>query len=407
MSETFDRVATAAFVREKVLLGMAPKVYAKSLFTKTNAIFALILAIGLPTMAYRFWKGMGAVSNLSQTNPWGIWVAFDIVCGVALAAGGYTVAAAVYLFGQKQFAPVLRPAILTGFLGYLFVVVGLLVDLGQPWRLPYQFFLTPGTTAVMYEVGWCVFLYLMVLALEFLPAALEWLGMTKVRRFMSAISIGIIVLGVTLSTLHQSSLGAFFLMSPGKLHPLWYSPFLPIFFFVSSIAAGIGMVIFESSVSHRAFQDRLDPDAHVDVDALQLGLAKGGAVVLFAYFFIRLQGLVASGRFDLLLTGWGAWYALEMLGFVLLPSLLFAFSVRTRNAKLARAAGVMTVLGVVLNRFNVSLIAFNWNVPDRYVPALGEIVISITIVTLGVLVFRWIVNRMPVLREHPDWRGAH
>ena len=118
MSETFDRVRASAFVREKVLLGMAPKVYAKSLFTKTNAIFAAILAIGLPTMAYRFWKGMGAVTNLSQTNPWGIWVAFDIVCGVALAAGGYTVAAAVYLFGQKQFRPVLRPAILTGFLGY-------------------------------------------------------------------------------------------------------------------------------------------------------------------------------------------------------------------------------------------------------------------------------------------------
>jgi Ni/Fe-hydrogenase subunit HybB-like protein len=176
---------------------------------------------------------------------------------------------------------------------------------------------------------------------------------------------------------------------------------------VSSIAAGIGMVIFESALSHRAFQDQLDPSAHVDIDALTLGLAKGGAVVLFAYFFIRLQGLAASGRWDLLFTGWGAWYALEMLGFILLPSLLFAFAVRTQSAPLARAAGVMTVLGVVLNRFNVSLIAFNWNVPDRYVPALGEIVISITIVTLGVLVFRWIVNRMPVLHEHPEWRGVH
>jgi Ni/Fe-hydrogenase subunit HybB-like protein len=408
MSEnTFASATFPDFLREKVLLGMAPKVYAKSLLTKTNAIFAAILAIGLPTIAYRFWKGLGAVTNLSQTNPWGLWVAFDVICGVALAAGGYTVAAAVSLFGQKQFAPVLRPAILTGFLGYAFVLVGLIVDLGQPWRLPYQFFLTPGTTAVMYEVGWCVFLYLMVLALEFLPAALEWLGLAKVRRFMSAISIGIIVLGVTLSTLHQSSLGAFFLMSPGRLHPLWYSPFLPIFFFVSSIAAGIGMVIFESSVSHRAFQDQLDPTAHVDMDALQLGLAKGGAVVLFAYFFVRLQGLAGSGRWDLLLTGWGAWYALEMLGFILLPSLLFAFAVRTQSAPLARAAGVMTVLGVVLNRFNVSLIAYNWNVPDRYVPALGEIVVSVTIVTLGVLVFRWIVNRMPVLHEHPEWRGVH
>jgi Ni/Fe-hydrogenase subunit HybB-like protein len=408
MSENvLTRPTAAAFLREKVCLGLEPKDYVKSLFTKTNAIFAAILAIGLPTMAWRFWKGMGAVSNLSQTNPWGIWVAFDVVTGVALAAGGYTVAAAVYLFGQKQYRPVLRPAILTGFLGYAFVLVGLVVDLGQPWRLPYQFFLTPGTTAVMYEVGWCVFLYLMVLALEFLPAALEWLGLAKVRRFMGGLTIGIIVLGVTLSTLHQSSLGAFFLMTPGKLHPLWYSPFLPVFFFVSSITAGIGMVIFESSISHRVFQDRLDPSAHVDMDGLTLGLAKGGAVALFAYFFIRLQGLVASGRYDLLLTGWGAWYALEVLGFVLLPSFLFAFAVRTRSASLARTAGLMTVLGVMLNRFNVSLVAFNWNVEDRYVPALGEIVISVTIVTLGVLVFRWIVNRMPVLNEHPEWRGVH
>jgi len=407
MSESFDRAAASAYVREKVLLGMAPKEYAKSLLTKTNAIFAAILLVGLPTIAYRFWKGMGAVSNLSQTNPWGIWVAFDVVCGVALAAGGYTVAAAVYLFGQKQFAPVLRPAILTGFLGYAFVLVGLIVDLGQPWRLPYQFFLTPGTTAVMYEVGWCVFLYLMVLGLEFAPAALEWLGLVKVRRLLGSLTIGIIVLGVTLSTLHQSSLGAFFLMTPGKLHPLWYSPFLPIFFFVSSISAGIGMVIVESALSHRAFHDQLDPAAPVDLDKITLGLAKGGAVVLFAYFFIRLQGLVASGRFDLLATGWGAWYLLEMLGFILLPSLLFGFAARRQSAKLARVAGLITVLGVILNRFNVSLIAFNWNVADRYFPSVGEVLTSLTIVTIGVLVFRWIVNRMPVVHEHPDWRGAH
>src|SRR5665811_2400640 len=196
-------------------------------------------------------------------------------------------------------------------------------------------------------------------------------------------------------------------MTPGKLHPLWYSPFLPIFFFVSSISAGIGMVIVESALSHRAFHDRLDPEAPVDLDKITLRLAKGGAVVLFAYFFIRLQGLVASGRFDLLATGWGAWYLLEMLGFILLPSLLFAFAARRQNARLARLAGLLTVLGVVLNRFNVSLIAFNWNVQDRYVPSVGEVVPSLTIVTIGVLIFRWIVNRMPVVHEHPDWRGAH
>jgi Ni/Fe-hydrogenase subunit HybB-like protein len=402
-----DRPFAESWVKEKIFLGLPFREYLKSLVTPMNALAALILLVGLPTIAYRFWKGLGAVTNLSQTNPWGIWVAFDVICGVALAAGGYTVACAVYIFGQKRYRPILRPAILTGFLGYAFVLVGLLVDLGQPWRLPYQFFLTPGTTAVMYEVGWCVLLYLLVLGLEFAPAALEWLGLVKLRRLMGGLTIGIIVLGVTLSTLHQSSLGAFFLMTPGKLHPLWYSPFLPIFFFISSITAGIGMVIFESTLSHRVFHDQLDPAAPVDMDKITLGLAKAGAVVLFAYFFVRLQGLAESGRWNLLLTGWGAWYLLEVVGFILVPSFLFAAAARRSNAKLARAAGIMTVLGVVLNRFNVSLIAFNWNVPDRYVPSASEVLISLTIVTLGVLVFRWIVNRLPVLHEHPEWRGAH
>jgi Ni/Fe-hydrogenase subunit HybB-like protein len=396
-----------AFVLDKILLGMPARAYAKSLFTKTNAVFAAILAIGFPTLIYRYWNGMGAVSNLSQTNPWGIWVSINIICGIALAAGGYTVAATVYVFGLKEYRPILRPAILTGFLGYVCAISGLIVELGQPWRLPYQLFLTPGTTAVMFEVGMCAFLYLIVLGLEMLPAGLEWLGLAKLRRFMGTLTIGIVILGITLSTLHQASLGAFFLMTPGKVHPLWYSPFLHVFFFISSIGAGIGMIIFESTVSRRAFRDHLDPDAYVDVDGLQLGLAKGGAVVLFALFFLRLQGLVASGRWDLLFTGWGAWYAVEMLGFILGPSLLFAVAVRTKRAPLARAAAVLTVLGVVLNRLNVSMIAYNWNVPDRYFPSLGEIVLTVLLLTCGVLAFRWIANRMPVHYEHPEWRGAH
>jgi Ni/Fe-hydrogenase subunit HybB-like protein len=167
------------------------------------------------------------------------------------------------------------------------------------------------------------------------------------------------------------------------------------------------MVIFESALSHKAFQDRLDPKEHVDMERITLGLAKGGAIVLFAYFFLKLQGLAASGRWDLLPTGWGAWWLVENVGFVLLPSILFAVAVRNASVKLARAAGVMTVLGILLNRFNVSLIAFNWTAPNRYVPSAAEILISLTIVTLGVVVFRWIVNRMPVLAPHPAYRDGH
>lgn len=409
MSENVVPAGTGGFsvVREKLLLGLTPREYLRSLLTPANILITAILAAGIPCLVLRFAKGLGAVTNLSQSYPWGLWVAFDVISGVALAAGGYTVACAVFIFGQKLYLPVLRAAILTGFLGYVLVLVGLIVDLGQPWRLPYQFFLTPGTTAVMYEVGWCVFLYLIVLALEFAPTALEWLGLDKLRRILGRVTIAIIVLGVTLSTLHQSSLGAFFLMAPGKLHPLWYSPYLPVFFFISSIAAGIGMVIFESTVSHRVFQDRLEPKAHVDIDGITLGLSRAGALVLFAYFFIRLQGLAGSGRWDLLATGWGAWWGFEMFGFVLLPSLLFANAVRLADVKLARIAAVLTVLGVLLNRFNVSLIAFNWTLPNRYVPAAAEVLISLTIVTIGVVIFRWIVNRMPVLAGHLDQRGSH
>lgn len=395
------------WIRDHVFLGMSSRDYLKSLWTPADVIIGLILLAGIPVIIYRFVAGLGAVTNLDQTTPWGLWIGLDVASGVALAAGGYTIACTVVIFGQKKYAPVLRPAILTGFLGYLFVVIGLLFDLGQPWRLPYPLTWSHGTTAVMYEVAWCVALYLTVLFYEFLPAILEWLGLTKLRAVVLKASIAVIVLGVVLSTLHQSSLGAFFLMVPEKLHPLWYSSFIPIYFFISSIAGGLGMVIVESSLSHRVFHDQHDPSHPVDIDGIVLGLSRGASVVLFAYFFIRLQGIADQHAWGHLLTGWGAWLAVELVGFVLLPSFLFAWAARNGRAGVARAAGVMTVLGVVLNRFNISWIALNWNVPDRYVPTVGEVFVSLSLVTIGVLVFRWIVNRMPVLREHPAYPSNH
>jgi len=321
---------------------------------------------------------------------------------VALAAGGYTLAAAVTMFGYREFKPVVRAAILTGFLGYVFAVIGLLCDLGQPWRVAYPLVYSWGTTSVMFEVGWCVALYTTVLALEFLPAFLEWMGWAVPLRLLHRIEIGAIVLGIVLSTLHQSSLGSLFLMAPGKLHPLWYSPYLPVFFFVSSIAAGLSMVIFESGISHRLFHDRTDPDRPVDLDRIVLGLARGAAVVLFAYVFLRLQGLADGERWPLLRTGWGALWLVEVGGFALLPSLMFAYGSRHGRVRVVRVAAVLAVLGVVLNRLDVAIIAFNWKQPFTYVPSWMEVVGSVTIVTMGVLAFRWIVNRMPVLGR----RGA-
>jgi Ni/Fe-hydrogenase subunit HybB-like protein len=180
-----------------------------------------------------------------------------VLSGVALAAGGYTMAAAVYILGLEKYRPVVRPAILTGFLGYLFVVIGLLVDLGSPWRLPVPIFISHGTLSVMFEVAWCVALYSTVLAFEFLPPFFEWLGWSKARAKVIGMALPATVAGVMLSTLHQSSLGALFLLAPDKMHPLWYSSYIPVFFFVSSIVAGLSMVMVESALSHRAFRDQL------------------------------------------------------------------------------------------------------------------------------------------------------
>ena len=396
-----------SFITEKIFLGMTFGEYLRSLLTWGNALVALILIPGIPAVVYRFAFGIGYASNLNQSNPWGLWIGLDMMSGVALAAGGFTVATAVYVLGLKQYHSIVRPAVLTGFLGYLFAVIGLCADLGRPWKLPVPMVYSFGTGSVMFEVGWCVCLYLMVLALEFSPAAFEWLGLKKAREWALRLTLALTIFGLCLSTLHQSSLGALFLMMPHRVHPLWYSGFVPIFFFVSAIAAGLSMVIVESSLSHRSFPSRLDPEPPGHMDDVTLGLSKGAAVVLFAYFFLKLQGLVDSGRFDLLNTGFGYWFLFELFGFILGPSILYALAVRWRNVKMARWVAGWVVLGVVVNRLNLSIITFNWQAAQRYVPSKLEMLISLTIITIGVMTFRWIVNRMPVLGSDPGFPQEH
>jgi Ni/Fe-hydrogenase subunit HybB-like protein len=376
--------------------------------TPFNVVTAAIVAVGIPITLMRFTQGLASTTNLSDTTPWGFWIGFDVMSGVALAAGGYVTASAVYLFGMKKFHGVVRPAILTGFLGYFFVVVGLCYDLGRPWRLPYPMVVSYGVTSVLFLVGWHVALYLTTQLVEFSPAIFEWLGWKEVRRVAGMLTVGATVFGVILSTLHQSALGALFLLAPAKVHPLWYSPYIPIFFFVSSIIAGLSMVIFESSLSHRVFVDQIDPEHGGEHDEITLGLAKGAAVILYGYFAFKAIGIAHGDDWNLLNTGYGHWFLVEILGFILLPCILFTAAVRQQNATLARWTAVLTVVGIVLNRLNVSVIAFNWQLPaeERYFPSWMEIAVSVFIVTVGLLTFRWIVERMPVLWEHPDFRDV-
>ncbi|ACG73100.1 Polysulphide reductase NrfD [Anaeromyxobacter sp. K] len=397
-------VAQHSFVREKILLGMSLKEYLRAQLTPTNAVATFILIIGVPLLVYRFAAGLGATTNLSQSAPWGLWIGFDMMTGIVLAAGGFTIGSAVQLFGLKDYHGIERPAILTAFLGYVMAVIGLLADLGRPWNIIMALF-NFGTASVLFEVAWCVMCYTTVLLLEFTVPMFEWLGWKRIHSVMKKTLIALTVLSVIFSTMHQSALGSLFLLAPTKLHPLWYTPYIFVFFFVSAIIAGLNMVIFESALSHRIFQSRADH--HVDVDKLTIGLGKAAAVVMFAYFFLKLQSVVDGHSWGYLATGYGAWWLVEVVGFVLLPSLVFAYGARNRKVKLIRAASVVGVLGVVLNRLNISVIAFNWNRVDRYVPSWMEIWVSITLVTIGVLAYRWIVNRMPILRGDPAFPAEH
>ena len=237
------------------------------------------------------------------------------------------------------------------------------------------------------------------------------LAVTRLDRMVVAVgtlTIDLTVLGLILSTMHQSTLGAMYMAAPTKVHPLWYSAHMPVHFFISAVAAGIGMVIVEGAISHRAFhhQVQITNDQFRNIN---IGLAKAGAVVLAVYFAVKVVGLAIENECALLGTSWGAWYLVEMLGFVLLPCILFAVGYRELNLVLTRIAAVFTVVGVVLNRFNITFVVFNWNVSTeaRYHPNWMEIWVTIAFITFAVVVFKLIASYMPIMYEHPDWKGEH
>jgi len=396
-----------SWVREKIFLGLTIKEYVKGLIKPFNIIAGIIILIGLPFVVMRFTQGLGAVTHASQAQPWGLFLSWGLFTGVPLAASGYVMGSTVYLFGLKEYRPLLRPAVLLGFLGYLFAVVFLLMDLGRPWRLPFPMFVSYGVASFLFFVAWSVAFHLALYFVEFCPSVFEWLNLERFRGWALKLTIGATILVVTLSTLHQSALGALFLLSPGKLHPLWYSSFLPVFFFVSSVVVGLSMVIVESTLASRLLKHRVDAPYLASLPNLTLGLGKAASFVLFTYFGLKLMGIAQGHHWNLLNTSYGHWFLVEIIIFVLLPCFLFARGVRKRNVALVRFAAFFTIFGVAINRFNVSMIALNWKLPHREFFHWKELILVITIITVEILLYRWIVNRIPVHREHPDYEEAH
>ncbi|MCK9639227.1 MAG: polysulfide reductase NrfD [Prolixibacteraceae bacterium] len=374
------------------------------ILTPFNIIAIPIILLGIVLIVIRFINGIGSITNLSQDTPWGLWIGFDVVTGVAFAGGAYVLTFMVYILKMEKYRSIVRVTVLNGFLAYLFYAGALLLDLGRPWNV-----INPiignsfGTSSVLFLVAWHFLLYMIAELIEFSPAIAEWLGTRRARKILSGLTMGAVIFGITLSTLHQSGLGALFLMAKDKIHPLWYSEFIPIMFLVSSIFAGLSMVIFEGSISHKVFFDQISEKNHKAQSGILQGLAKICAGAMFAYFFLQLLVFIHSKNWDLINTPMGYWFLFEMIGFVLVPMLLYLYSYRTRNILLIRLAAILTMVGIILNRLNVSVIGFKWDAPVHYYPSWMEIVVTLTVIFTEILIFRWIINRMPVLRDSPAW----
>jgi len=373
-------------------------------FTPFNMISLPVMMLGVALIVIRFAKGLGAVTNLSQDVPWGLWIGFDVVTGVAFAGGAYVITFIVYILNNHKYKSIVRVTVLNGFLAYVFYAGALLLDLGRPWNV-----INPiignsfGVSSVLFLVAWHFLLYMIAQLIEFSPAIAEWIGARRARKILSGMTLAAVIFGITLSTLHQSGLGALYLMASEKIHPLWYSEFIPILFFVSSIFAGLSMVIFEGSISQKVFYDQISPENHRAHRGILHGLSKICAFTLFAYFFLQVLVFVHGKHWDLLNTRMGYWYLTEMIGFVMVPMLLFFYSYRRNNTLLIKISAIITMIGVIINRLNVTVIGFRWDAAQHYVPTWMEIVVTLTVLFIEIWIFRWIINRMPVLRESPSW----
>jgi len=370
--------------------------------TPFNVISILTILAGLIILYVRFTQGLGSVTNLSQQFPWGFWIGFDVITGVALAGGAYVICFVVVIMRLEKYHSILRVTVLNGFLAYVFYSGALLLDLGRPWHIMNPLIGNSfGYNSVMFLVAWHFFVYTCALFVEFSPAIAEWAKFEKLRKFLSGLTLATVILGFTISMLHQSGLGALFLMAKPKIHPLWYSEYLPLLFFVSSIYAGLSMIIFEGTISHKIFNNLIGEKTHHSHDEIVLGLAKGAAVTMFVYYFFQAFILLHDGERWKLINGfWGFWYLLEIVGFVLIPCFLYAYGVRNRKFAVIKVAAILTVLGIILNRLNVTLIAFNWYAVDRYYPSWQEIVVTLMVVFIEIWVFRWFVTRMPVFSRN-------
>lgn len=405
------------------------------------AALVILSAIAIGLIAFRFYAGLGSVTNLSDGYPWGLWIAIDVLVGIALAAGGFVLAGVVEIFGRKELKALVRPAILTAFLGYLFFVFALMVDLGRPWNL-WVALISWNHASPMFEVAWCVMFYTFVLFLEFLPIVFERFGWERARRawfelvpFMvialltifiyamtgsptwavvtfglmlawealmrlgvihrdKQIPVLLIMAGIMLSTLHQSSLGTLFLISD-KLLPVWYSSFLPAMFFLSAVLVAPATVILESLWSARVF-------GRATETPLLYRLSRLMPVFIGIYLLLRTADVVIGGRVleTVSVTPESMWWWLEIMLLIGALSVFATPELSHREGGLL-AGALLAVAGLVVNRTGVAMVGMSVPEYAAYVPAWSEVAITAGIFSIAILAYRYIVTWFPVFEDGP------
>ena len=382
-------------------------------FSKGAIILSFLTLIGALGYIYRLIYGLDATTNLSNQYPWGIWIAIDVATGVALAAGGFTTAALADIFHRNKYHSLTRPALLTAMLGYTFVVVGLLADLGRYYNVWHP--MLPSMwqgNSVLFEVGICVMIYLTILYVEFFPIVIEkFMGHVNLPGLLSkynsltesflrisnrtlyrVLSLFIIA-GVVLSCLHQSSLGTLMVIAPYKMHPLWYTPILPLLFLLSAISVGFPMVIFESILSSWSF--KIKPETKT-----LASIAKYTPILLFCYLSIKLADLAIRNAFGYLgeTSIESFCFILEMVIGVIIPMVILFQRDKRHSIKYLFLSASCIIFGILLNRINVFLIAYTPPYSTGYYfPSIVEIAVTVGLISGLILVYRFMVINLPVI----------
>lgn len=390
-----------------------PRPLRAKFWTPGVVLLAFLMAAGAVAIIARYIGGIGYVTNLTNARPWGLWIGVDVASGVALAAGGFTTAFVAHILSRHYYEPVVRPALLTAMLGYTFVVLGLLVDIGRSWAI-WKPLIHWNPNSVLFEVAMCVMFYLNVLYLEFVPIVVEqYKGRVHLPGPLSGLNAPVegllklldaitgklmwvfIIAGVVLSCMHQSSLGSLMLIAPTKLHPLWYTPILPLLFLTSAIAVGYPMVVFEATLATTSM--KLDSEMKV------LGpLTRITIFLLGLYLALKVGDMVVRGTYVYLFdfTAQTNAFLVEMIVGVLVPWLMLLSPAVRRSRRWLFTACTMIVGGVLVNRLNVFVIGYRPPISEaNYSPAIGEILVTVGLIAALMFIYRFLVTVLPVLNK--------